>query len=150
MRVGCVEKSMNRNSLAAAVATIVVALVVVLGFRALGGPRKQRLVRADQRTVQALAQLAQQIDFKWASGGKVLPANLEKFPENARKNPVNGTEFVYHVKSANEYELCSTFLADNRDAPDVNTADPWLHPQGEHCFTFDPAQSVNVPWVPNY
>jgi len=51
---------------------------------------------------------------------------------------------------ASEYELCSTFLTDNRDAPDVNTADPWLHPQGEHCFTFDPAQSVNVPWMPNY
>jgi hypothetical protein len=140
---------MNRNSLAAVVATIVVAVVVVLGFQALGGPRKQRLVRADQRTTQALAQLAQQINFKWQSSGKVLPANLDKFPENAKKAPVNGKEFAYHVKSANEYELCSTFLTDNRNTP-VNAADPWLHPQGEHCFTFDPAQSVNVPWVPTF
>lgn len=141
---------MNRNSWAAAVATIAVIVVVVLGFRALGGPKKQRLVRADQQSVQALAQLAQQINFKWQAGGKVLPANLEKVQANSKKNPANGAAFTYRVKSANEYELCSTFFTDNRYTANANTADPWLHPQGEYCFTFDPSQSVNVPWVPNY
>jgi hypothetical protein len=141
---------MNRNWLAATVATLAVIAVVLLGFRALGGPTKQRLVRADQRTVQAIAQLAQQINLKWQTSNRTLPESLDKFPDNAKKNPVNGAAFTYRVKSASEYELCGTFLTDNRDEPYVNRADPWLHPQGGYCFTFDPAQQVNVPWVPNY
>lgn len=141
---------MNRNALAGVAATIAVVIVLILGFRALGGPKKQRLVRADQRTLQVLGQLAQQINVKWQSSGKILPTNLDGFPEKAKKNPVNGTAVAYHLKSASEYELCSTFFTDSRYNPDVNTADPWLHPEGEYCFTFDPPQQVNVPWVPNY
>ena len=141
---------MNRNSLAAALATVAVIVVVILGFRALGGPKKQRLVRADQRTVQAIAQLAQQINVKWQINNKTLPENLDKFPDNVKKNPANGSAITYHVTSASEYELCGSFLTDDRDAPELNTADPWLHPSGPHCFKFDPAQQVNVPWVPNY
>lgn len=141
---------MNRNSWAAVLATIVVIVAVVLGFRVLGGPGSQRLVRTDQRTLQALGQLAQQINSKWQYGGKTLPANLDIFPESAKKNPVSGTAFIYRVKSPTEYELCSAFLTDNHTAPDVNTADPWLHPKGDYCFTFDPSQAVVVPWVPNY
>lgn len=141
---------MNRNALAGVAATIAVVSVMILGFRALGGPKKQRLIRGDQRTLQALAQLAQQINEKWQRTGKTLPTNLDRFPENAKKNPVNGVTFAYHVKSASEYQLCSTFHTDNRYTSDVNTADPWLHPEGEYCFTFDPTQQLNVPWVPNY
>jgi hypothetical protein len=141
---------MNRNSLAAVVATIAVVVVVILGFRALGGPKKQRLVRADQRTLQALSQLAQQINMKWQSNNKILPENLEKFADNVKKNPVDSAAFTYHLKSDGQYELCSTFLTDNHDTPEGATTNPWLHPQGSYCFTFDPVQQVNVPWVPNY
>lgn len=141
---------MNRNSWAGAAATIAVAVVVILGFRVLGGPGSQRQVRTDQRSLQALGQLAQQINSRWLSAGKTLPANLDKLPDAAKKNPVSGAAFTYRLKSPTEYELCSTFLTDNRNAPDVNTSDPWLHPKGDYCFSFDPSQSVNAPWVPNY
>jgi len=141
---------MNRNTWAAAVATIAVIVVMVLGFGVLGGPGSQRQARTDQRTLQILAELAQQINSKWQNGGKTLPSNLDKFPESGKRNPVTGVLFTYRLKSPTEYQLCSTFLTDNRNAPDVNTADPWLHPKGEYCFSFDPSQSVTVPWVPNY
>ena len=141
---------MNRNSWAAAVATIAVVVVVVLGFGVLGGPGSQRQARTDQRTLQALAQLAQQINSTWLSTGKTLPANLDKFPDSAKKNPVSGALFTYRAKSPTEYELCSMFLTDNHNVPVVSTADPWLHPKGDYCFSFDPSQSVIVPWVPNY
>lgn len=133
---------MNRNFWAAVLATIAVVLVVVLGFHVQGGPANQRMIRADQRTLQILAQLAQQINSKWQSEGKILPDNLDKFPESAKKNPVSGVVFTYRVKSSNQYELCGTFLTDNRNAPRVNTADPWLHPKGEYCFSFDSNQPV--------
>lgn len=141
---------MNRNSWAGVVATIAVIVVVGLGFRVLGGPGNQRLARTDQRTLQALGQLAQQINSRWQSEGKTLPSSLDKLPESSKKNPVTGAAFIYRVKSATEYELCSTFLTDNRAAQDANTADPWLHPKGDYCFSFDPSQTVMVPWVPNY
>ena len=141
---------MNRNSRAALLATIAVVFTLVLGFRFLGGPGSQRLVRADQHTLQTIAQLAQQINLSWQSGGKTLPADLHKFPESAQRNPVTGTKFTYRVKSSSEYELCASFFTDNRDMPDVNAADSWLHPKGDHCLSFDAGQPVTVPWVPNY
>lgn len=111
---------------------------------------------ADERVMgntlffRAIGQLAQQINLKWQASNRTLPDSLDKFPDNAKKNPANGAAFTYRIKSASEYDLCSTFLTDNRDAPYGTTADRWLHPQGGYCFTFDPAQEVNVPWVPNY
>ena len=140
---------MNRNSRAALLAAIAVVLALVLGFRFLGGPASQRLVRADQRTLQTVGRLAQQINYLWQVGAKTLPVNLDTFPESSKKNPVTGAKFTYRSKSSSEYELCTNFFTDNRNMPDVNTADPWLHPKGDHCFSFDAGQSVTVPWVPN-
>jgi hypothetical protein len=65
---------MNRNTGAVIAATIVVAVAVILGFYVLGGPATQRLVQSDLRTVRALAELARQINQKWASSGKIFPA----------------------------------------------------------------------------
>ena len=137
---------MSRNVWAAIAATLAVVIVVILGFRVLGGPANQRLVQADLRTVNALSQLAQQINGRWTTGGKTLPVNLDKFPSSVKQDPISGKPFVYHAKSSEDYELCATFATDNRDAPAVNTANPWIHPRGEYCFQFQ--ASGPVPWVP--
>jgi hypothetical protein len=137
---------MSRNVWAAIAATLAVVIVVILGFRVLGGPANQRLVQADLRTVNTLSQLAQQINQRWTTGGKTLPVNLDKFQSSVKQDPISGKAFVYHAKSNEDYELCATFATDNRDAPAVNTADPWIHPKGEYCFQFQ--ASGQVPWVP--
>ena len=140
---------MSRDAWAAIAATVAVAVVVILGFRALGSPANQRLVQADQRTVGALAELAGQINNRWSTGARPLPADLEKIPRAARQDPVSGKAFVYHAKSNGEYELCASFATDNRNAPTVNTADPWIHPRGEYCFPFHAGEQV--PTIPyNY
>ncbi len=118
---------MNRNAWAAIVATVVVMAVVILGFRVLGSPGTQRMMQSDLRTVRALAELAQQINAKWASEGKVLPKDLEKFPALVKQVSVGGPPLNYRVKSSTQYELCATFAMDNRETPSVNTADPWIH-----------------------
>jgi hypothetical protein len=138
---------MNRNLLAALAATIGAIVVVAMGFAVLGGPQRQRLVRTDLRAVQALSSLAQQINAKWNAEGKTLPANLDNFPETAKKNPVTGAAFTYRQKSPQEYELCAKFITDDRDMHG-SADDRWAHPKGDYCFSFDPAQ--NVPWPPNY
>jgi hypothetical protein len=140
---------MSRDAWAAIAATVAVAVVVILGFRVLGGPANQRLVQADQRTLNALCQLAQQINNRWSTGARPLPADLEKIPNAAKQDPVSGKPFIYHLKSNEEYELCTTFSTDNRDARATAATDRWLHPKGDFCFQFQ--ASEQVPFVPyNY
>lgn len=136
---------MSRDGWAAIAATVAV-VVVILGFRVLGSPANQRLVQADQRTVGALAELAGQINNRWSTGARPLPADLEKIPSAARQDPVSGKPFIYRAKSNEEYELCATFATDNRDARATAPADRWLHPKGDFCFQF--LASEQVPSVP--
>jgi len=138
---------MNRNRVAALAATMGAVVVVAMGFTLLGGPQRQRLVRTDLRTVQALSGLARQINAKWKDEGKTLPASLDHFPEAAKKNPVTGAAFTYQPKPPQEYELCAIFFTDDRDMQ-ASAADRWIHPKGNYCFSFDAAQ--NVPFPPNY
>jgi len=137
---------MNRDVWATIAAAVAVVVVVILGFQVLGGPANQRLVQADLQKVRTLSELARQIDMRWATGNKTLPANLDHFVPAAKQDPVSGTPFAYHPKSTEEYELCATFATDNRDLPKGNTPDPWIHPKGEYCFQFDASQAV--PYVP--
>jgi len=133
---------MNRNVWAVVIATVAVAAVVILGFRVLGSPGAQRMIQYDLRTVRSLSELAQQINMRWASQGKVLAKDLDKFPKSAKQDPVNHKPFGYRAKSSSEYELCATFATDNRDTPASNTADPWSHPKGDYCFQLDASQPV--------
>ena len=137
---------MSRDVWAAIGAAGAVVVVTILGFRVLGGPANQRLVQADLQKVRTLSELARQINTRWASGDKALPADLDHFPVAAKQDPVSGTPFVYHTKSTEEYELCATFATDSRDVPKANPADPWIHPKGDHCFQFEASQAV--PFVP--
>ena len=86
---------MNRNRWAAIVATAAVIVVLILGFRFLGSPAKQRLLRADLRTIQALAGIAGQINDSWNHSEKVLPANLDKITGVDKKGALNGKPFIY-------------------------------------------------------
>ena len=137
---------MSRDVWAGVAATVAVVVVVILGFRVLGGPANQRLVQADQRRVNALSELARQINSRWSTGARPLPADLEKIPSAMRQDPVSGKAFVYHAKSNDEYELCATFATDDRDARATAPTDRWLHPKGEFCFPFQ--ASEQVPFVP--
>jgi hypothetical protein len=138
---------MNRNSWAAIAATITVVVVVVLGFRVLGGPATQRLVQSDLRAVRTLTELARQINQRWTSSGKILPGDLEKFPNPTKQDPVTNGSFGYHPKSNSEYELCATFATDNRDLQTTDPNDRWTHPKGDYCFQFEASQPVSfVPY----
>jgi hypothetical protein len=135
---------MNRNVAATIAATVVMLAVVILGFREMGSPGTQRLRQADVRRVQALARIAERVNTMWRQDGKTLPKDLEKVPATDKKDPLTGKEFTYHVRSESEYELCATFVMDDRDGPNVNTADPWLHPSGDYCFQMNAGQPVPV------
>jgi hypothetical protein len=138
---------MNRNVLAAIVATVAMVVVVILGFRVMGSPGTQRMMQSDLRTVQSLAGLAQQINMRWANEDKALPKDLETLPISVKQVP-GGASLSYRVKSRSEYELCATFARDNRNDPGINTGDPWIHPKGDYCFQFDASRPI--PAIPYY
>jgi len=139
---------MNRNRWAALGATVAVVAVVIVGFRLLGSPGTQRMMQADLRTVRSLADLAQQINGRWARAGDLLPGDLKDFPNSVTRDLATGKPIGYRVKSVRDYELCATFARDNRNDPAINTADPWIHPKGDYCFPLDASQPV--PAVPFY
>jgi hypothetical protein len=138
---------MNRDVWATIAATIAVVVVVILGFHALGGPRSQRLIQSDHRTLRALSRLSEQINTKWTSSVGVLPANLDGFPDSEKRNPVTNKPFVYHPKAGNAYELCATFATDSHDSQGQDSTDSWAHPKGDYCFQLDASQPA--PPLPN-
>jgi len=139
----------NRNALAAVFATVLVIVVLILGFHALGGPRTQRLVQSDLRVVREISGLAQQINVKWNHSGEVLPADLSSLPQSATQDPVTHQTISYRRKSDQEYELCAVFSAKSQGNPALNpneSSNFWSHPKGEHCFEFDTTQQI--PFAP--
>jgi hypothetical protein len=139
---------MSRNSVAMIAAAIAVVAAIVLGFWNLGSPARERVIHQDLRTVQALNRLAGQIQSSWRVANRVLPANLERFAASAKEDPTTRAPFVYHAKSGSQYELCATFLTDNRKAAAQDRARFWAHPSGPYCFTLD--ASVSPPPPPYY
>jgi hypothetical protein len=138
---------MSRDGRAALVAAIAIVVVIVLGFRLLGGPGTQRLVRSDERTVRTLAELAQKIQQKWRASNSQLPPTLDGFSEKEKQDPLTHKPFAYHPKSASAYELCATFVTDNRHQEPGEAEDAWRHPRGDFCFPLDATQSVpNAPY----
>lgn len=139
---------MSRNSWALIAAAIVILVAVVVGFWNLGSPGHERQIRQDLRTVQALHRLAMQINQSWKGSNDALPSNLERFPITVKQDPTTHAPFVYHPKSASQYELCATFLSDDRETAPQSDAQFWLHPGGAQCFQLD--ASVNVPQAPYF
>jgi hypothetical protein len=144
---------MSRDTRAALAAVVAVVAVIILGFRFLGSPASQRLIQSDLKTIQALNQLASQIEQKSKSSGNEIPANLDAFPDSAKQDPLTHKNFIYKPKSKTAYDLCATFAAKSPDVePQGNPAllkgDPWAHPPGDHCFSLDTSEPV--PPAPYY
>jgi hypothetical protein len=139
---------MSRDARAAVIASIAVVAVIVLGFSLLGSPGTQRLIRSDERTVRSLAELAQKIETKWRTSNNELPANLDSVLEKEKQDPLTHKPFAYHPKSTSAYELCATFLTDNRHREPGEFDESWRHPKGDFCFSLDATQPV--PPAPYY
>ena len=138
---------LSRDSNAAALASAAFVLVVVLGFYKTRGPSEQRLLRADQKRIQNVQQLANQINMEYQRHIKQLPSELTSVQKSSFKDPLTGKALEYATKSATRYAICTTF---SRAVPkdDENSAFAfWDHAAGYKCFEFDASEQVpNVPY----
>ncbi len=71
------EESWNHKRWMAAVSTLAVTVVIILGFLNIGPPKRQRRMRADARRLQELFQLSGEIKAKWNGTEHKLPVYPE-------------------------------------------------------------------------
>jgi hypothetical protein len=139
----------NRDSLAATLAVVAVAIVVVLGFWKTRGPSTQRLVRADGKRAQNLNRLAFEINNQYKMHASQLPAALNDAQKKAFADPVTGIPPTYTPTPPNSYTLCATFAtASSKDEPN-DYSGFWNHPAGTKCFEFNAADNA-IPAAPYF
>lgn len=139
---------LNRDAVAVILATAAVVLVVCLGFWKTRGPSTQRLVRADEKRLQSLNRLANEIDQHYKSHEKQLPDSLSDMQKARYVDPISAQPFAYNPKPPNRYSLCATFSApgpkDDRD----HDFTFWAHPAGLKCFEFSADEPTpQVPYL---
>jgi len=139
---------LSRDTAAALAAAAAICIVVGLGFWKTRGPGSQRLIRADEKRIQTMGQLATQIDFYYKQHDKQLPASLSEEQKQASKDPLTGRPLEYAAGAGTKFALCTEFSApspeDYKDIP----YQFWRHPQGHNCFEFE--TDGQIPQVPYF
>lgn len=132
------------------IAAIVIAVAaVVWGMVVAGTPMGQRLVRLDERRVNDLRTIQQEIYnivYKGEERRPVtrlpnpLPPNLPYVVENSEysrpsiTDPDTGKDYEYVTDvDDDQFALCATFDTVRDQSYDVF----WNHPVGRHCYEFD-------------
>src|SRR5258708_34844339 len=128
---------LTRDTGAALMAVAAIVIVVGLGFWKTRGPGSQRLIRADEKRIQSIGQLAGQINYYFGQHSQKLPASLNEEQKQAFKDPLTGREPEYAPGATSEFAL----------GTDVSTQRPedykdfpyefWPHPQGHERVAFE-------------
>jgi len=98
---------------------MVVVTVIVFGFFVAGSPQNQRTVRFDERRVQDLSYLQNQIINYWQKKNE-LPQNLDQMTNDILgiiipRDPKTGITYEYVKLNDLKFELCATFETSNSD-----------------------------------
>jgi hypothetical protein len=137
---------LTRDTAAALMAMVAICIVVGLGFWKTRGPGSQRLIRADEKRIQSIGQLAGQINYYYGQHNQQLPATLSEEQKQASKDPVTARTLEYKAGAGSKFTLCTDFSApspeDYKDIPYKF----WEHPQGHKCFEFE--AGGQIPQVP--
>jgi hypothetical protein len=137
--------SAHRDRIMAAVASFLVAFMVVLGFLQLGTPHTQRAMRADSQRVRDLYQLSSAIADYWRTHAARLPLSLAQLPGGAYADPITHASYAYHPQHGSQYELCAHFARSSRGQEIALGADPWLHAAGYSCVALDASVRPSYP-----
>jgi hypothetical protein len=132
----------NRDSLAAILATAAFLIVVSLGFWKTHGPSTQRLVRADEKRIQNVSQLANEIDNDYRHHDKQLPERLSDSQNTKYADPFTAKPPEYTAKPPSGFSLCTTFATASPKEELKGNLEIWIHPAGPKCFEFKVGEPV--------
>ena len=125
-----------------------VVLVLALGLWLVGTPAQVRRQALDQRRIEDLQSLSQEVNAFEAAQHR-LPATTDELREwNPGRSPlhwrdpVRRTLYAYRSLDAGRFALCATFDAADSVAPYGGGVDDfWRHGAGPVCFKFRATQS---------
>lgn len=128
------------------VASVAVVATVIVAIRAMGTPGEQRQVRLDDRRVQDLERVADDIRDRVKRDGN-QPSSLaalaaEPGTRLAIVDPVTGTPYDYQATGQRTFKLCAVFVTDTAVTPSFRGYDDSArnHGRGRQCFAFEAEQ----------
>lgn len=136
------------------IATAALVLVVGAEFIIVGTPGEQRNQRLDQRRVDDLQNLQNQVVSYWIQKEKI-PQNAEELEDDISgfrvpRDPETGEPYEYRPTGALSFEVCAVFAASQKtERPDYffpvkpaprtpavgNFSQNWSHGAGRTCFS---------------
>lgn len=138
-------KSVNRFFLWLSIFAVTIGMIT--GFWLLGSPQLQRSLKADQRRVKNLHQIATFIRRETTKNknDSELPQSLPD--KGYTSDPITKETYEYTIINDSEYELCARFETDsknNRKKDDFyRRLDPfWYHSQGRYCYKLNTKEDV--------
>lgn len=140
----------NRIGFKIFLATVILAVTTtaVAGLWLSGSPAQERARRLDQTRISNLQSISGAIDQYYVTNDR-LPSDLETLIRSretywvgAINDPESGDAYDYRIRSEDTYELCATFVTDNRNL-DPRKTEPyaiyesrfWEHGPEYTCFT---------------
>ena len=135
----------SASRLFVSLATIGVIAAIASGLVLNGSPANVRAHRFDQRRLQDLQRISTTVQT-YLTTHNGLPDSLDTLSKGNQyivlnlKDAETGTPYEYRVVDAKSYELCASFAAsDDNGEIFFGVPNPfWKHPEGKHCFTFEP------------
>ncbi len=133
-------------------ASAAVVVSIVLSFLVAGSPWHQRQVRFDERRVNDLQTVQNELVQYWQQK-QALPATLNELQNNitgfvAPTDPDTGATYEYTVTGDAAFSLCATFATERMEAQNTSAVayrgdaygQNWNHAAGRTCFdrTIDP------------
>ena len=138
----------DRDRFMAALSSVAVVFLIILGFVQLGAPRAQREIRADNQRIHQLYQLSNEIRNYWNTHSLQLPASTDQVLGATYHDPVTNAPYEYHQGQGSRYQLCATFMRASARHDSALGPDHWVHPTGHYCFQLD--ASVEMPFPQQY
>ncbi|TSC58994.1 MAG: hypothetical protein Greene041619_175 [Candidatus Peregrinibacteria bacterium Greene0416_19] len=130
------------------VATGIVLVAFVWGLLIVGSPITGRRHRFDERRLEDLRTISNEISMYVYEGkmgdpnakpARPVPVSLEQAAANVQYHRLNlidpetGAPYGYRVIDSARYDLCATFAFARTQQYDIF----WDHPDGRHCYSFD-------------
>lgn len=104
-----------------------------------GSPMQQRRERIDERRIDALRRLSDEVFAHAKAHDGRWPASLDALERPGlrleRRDPVTDAPYEYRVVDATTFELCATFESDTSPRPQARRDSDWAHAAGHQCFT---------------
>lgn len=118
----------------------IIIFVLVIAFINVGSPTQAREKKIDQSIINDFYQIQGGLNTYYNSFKK-LPVDLatlqKEYPyitSDVLQNPQDKQAYVYNVTGENDFELCTTFLASNRNGEQQYRDNNWLHDAGYQCI----------------